>query len=119
MHEALKASSFGRLLYAIRNLTVNSTWIRIRIDQPIAPRGVGSRPDIVIEFPRARFAIAIDMKAVPKRIFYEGGFLASYEYLFRSTEASIRDRREGTIGIYANRGITTLYLYIPYPSFVN
>ena len=118
MHEALKSSSFGQLLYRMRDLTANSSWIRIRIDQPIASRGLGSRPDITIEFPRARFVIAIDMKPVPKRIFYEGGFSASYKYLFESTERSIRGRREGTLAIYRRRGFSTLYLYIPYPSFV-
>ena len=54
------------------------------------------------------------MKPVPKRVFYNG-FLSSYEYLFAN--AAIRPQRLGTINIFEGRGMATLYLYIPYPSF--
>jgi hypothetical protein len=72
-------------------------------------------PDITIQFPNFRFAIAIDIKPVPQEIF-DKGCLPSVVHLYESNVDSIKGRRNGTIKIFNSMGMATLYLYLPYPS---
>ena len=109
VHQFFKHSSIGKFVGKLDDLTKNSSWMRVTLDKQIAPSGKGSRPDITIQFPNFRFAIAIDVKPVPREVF-DKGWLPSVIHLYESTEDSIRGRREGTIMIFDQKGYTTLYL---------
>jgi len=117
VHNAFFASRAGRILTRVKELTANSTWVQIRLEEPIfeGVRGDGAKPDITILFPSVHFAIAVDLKPVPQAIFQQG-YLRSLEYLYASQDHGIIGRREGTRKILEGRGFFPVYLYLPYPS---
>jgi hypothetical protein len=114
VHQFFKNSAIGKFIGKLENITANSNWIRVTLDKQIARSGIGSRPDITIQFPNFRFAIVLDIKPVPPEIF-ANGWLYSVGHLYESSSVSIKRQREGTIGIFNQKGYITLYLYLPYP----
>lgn len=118
VHEAFKSTRIGGAITWLQNVLRNNNSVRITFDTSIfSGGGPGSRPDITIQFPKFKFAIALDIKPVPEAVF-DKGWLASIAHLYNSTSPSIQGRREGTVKIFEEEfGYKTLYLYIPYPSF--
>ena len=123
VHQAFKASRFGRMFKRLQSFTSPaSQWFRVTIDQPLSLFGIpgmgpGSKPDFTLMFPKFRFAIAIDVKPVPKAI-YKKGFLQAQDYLYQDKSSSVLDTRKGTKRLFEKSGYKTLYFYLPYPSFV-
>jgi len=116
MHEALKASWLGRAVKFVQR-QLAAFGVQIFIDQAIGT-GIGGRPDITIVLRKFKIGIAFDLKPVPKSVFYSG-ILPSYKYLFNQG-GSTKMQREGTTRVLRqDYGVTCLYFYIPYPSFVN
>jgi hypothetical protein len=114
VHQFFKNSAIGKFIGKLESITANSNWIRVTLDKQIARSGIGSRPDITIQFPNFRFAIVLDIKPVPPEIFNDG-WLPSVVHLYENSNVSIRGQRNGTITIFNQKGYMTLYLYLPYP----
>ena len=118
VHEAFKSSRIGKAVLWLEKVLQNNDYVRVTLDKSILTGGgIGSRPDITFQFPKFKFAVALDIKPVPQSVF-DQGWLACMDYLYDSKSNNITGRREGTRTIFEREyGYQTLYLYIPYPSF--